>query len=84
MSWESDSFKSCEFLIKKHVPLWLRIGEPLKKERKDTRVPGTWRPRLDEKTKHKMKRLRAKGMAIGDVARACGVSWGLAFKYSKP
>ena len=81
MTYDTDSFARIEAMICKHAPVLMRVGEPLREEQPLNRLVGAWRPKIDERTVAKMRRLRAMGMTIGDVARACRVTYRTTNKY---
>jgi len=79
----SQTYEACEALIRKHAPLMMRVGdyrEP--KECGRVGVPAQWKPPTHGRTIARMKRLRAQGVPIGDIARKCRVSWRTAWKLS--
>ena len=49
-----DSFSACEWLIKKHAPLMLRIGEPLREESKPRCVTGAYRKPISRKIRQRI------------------------------
>lgn len=75
MIYDTDSFSRIEALIRKHAPVLMRVGEPLRPERPLNRLVGAWRPKIHPRTVAKMRRLRASGMTIGDIARAVRVTY---------
>lgn len=83
MTFVTDSFRSVEALFERHAPLLLRIGgnEPLREP--VARATFHYRPAIPQSTIARMKRLRADGETIGDIARTCRVSWNTAWKHSK-
>jgi hypothetical protein len=82
MSFHRESFTACEWLIKKHSPLLLRIGPPLEEE-KPEREGVTGRRPIDSKLVDRMRSLRSCGMTIPQIARQCGVSLRSVWKYSR-
>lgn len=83
MPHETDSFSAIEALIMKHAPLLMRVGGDEMRRDKRAGVPSKWRPSITSKTVSRMKRLRADGSSIGEIARACRVSWSTAWRHSK-
>lgn len=57
------------------APVLMRVGAPLREESPANRIVGAWRPKIHRTTVAKMRRLRATGMTIGDVARTVRVSY---------
>lgn len=81
MIYDTDTFARCEALIRRHAPLWLRV-EPIREERERERERN-FRPPTTLRLRQRMKKLRQAGMPIGDIARACRVTWRTAWKYSR-
>lgn len=74
---ETDSFQAVETLIRRNAPLMMIVGDSLRPE------PAP-RRRVHCRTIARMKHLRMDGQTIGDIARACRVSWRTAWLHSKP
>lgn len=81
MTYETDSFARIEAMIRKHAPVLMRVGEPLSPERPMNHIVGAWRPKIHGRTVAKMRRLRARGMTIGEIARAVRVTYGTTSRY---
>ena len=82
MSYETDSFARIEAMLEKHAPLLMRVGDDLKPEAPH-RLIGPWRPPTPARIAAKMRRMRARGMTIGEIARAVRVSWRTAWLLTK-
>jgi hypothetical protein len=84
MSANVDAFSACEALLRKYAPLYLEIGEPLRKDRDpDAQMVGPWRPPTSARTRSRMQRLRRSGYTIEQIAKRCGVTWGTACRWSR-
>lgn len=81
MIYDTESFSRIEAMIRKHAPVLMRVGEPLRAEQPLKRLVGAWRPKIHGKTVAKMRRLRAGGMTIGDIARAVRVTYRTTQRY---
>ena len=77
------TFDAIEALIRKHAPLYLKAGEPEKPKRVCEWKPGPYRPPTSAALRAQMKQMRREGMSIGDIARACKVTWRTAWQLSK-
>lgn len=81
MIYDTDSFLRVEAMIRKHAPVLMRVGDPLRAEQPLNRLVGAWRPKIHGKTVAKMRRLRAEGMTIGNIARDVGVTYRTTQRY---
>ena len=81
MLYDTDSFSRIEALLRKHAPVLMRVGEPLRPEQPLNRLVGAWRPKIHRATVAKMRRLRAGGMTIGDIARKVRVTYRTTQRY---
>lgn len=81
MSAVSETVLACETLLRKHAPLMMQVGE--REERDYSYLVGTYKPPVTPDTAARMKELRASGKTIEQVARAVGVSWRTAWKFTK-
>ena len=80
----NEAFQACEALLRKYAPLYLNVGEPVGKERDpDIQSIGPWKAPTSLRTRARMKRLRAKGLTIEQIAKRCGVTWGTACRWSR-
>ena len=75
-------FDAIEALIRKHAPIYLKAEEPEKPKRVCDWKPGPYRPPTSSALRAQMKQMRREGMTIGDIARACKVTWRTAWKHS--
>jgi hypothetical protein len=78
-----NTFEACEMLIKKHAPLLMRVGYDEPRQYVSGRIPSAYRPPIPGKTINRMKKLRAQGKTIWDIARAVQVTWKTAWRHSK-
>jgi hypothetical protein len=78
---QSEAYARMEAMIKRHAPLLMRVGDPLKPDRPLNRLLGKYRPKIDAPTVAKILRLRKKGMTIGKIARSVRVSYRTTQKY---
>ena len=78
-----EAFRACESLLRKYAPLYIEVGEPLKKERDpNAQLIGEWKPRTTARTRARMKRLRRSGYTIEEIAKKCGCTWSTAWRWS--
>ena len=77
----SESFAACEWLLKKHAGLWLKIDD--NKPDKIRAIIAPYVPEIKVKNIERMKRMRANGLTIEQISRSCRVSWRTAWKYSQ-
>lgn len=83
MNWASEAVTSCEILIRKHAPLYLKVGEPLKDDSiRRYRVYSGWKAAVHPRTIAAMRRMRGAGVTIGEIARKYRVSWSTALKHT--
>lgn len=71
-----------ESLFYRFAPEFI-VGVSIKSSRKRDWKQGQWRPPTSKQKRILMQRMRSEGMTIGDIARACKVTWRTAWKHSK-
>jgi hypothetical protein len=76
------TFSAIEELLQKHAPFYLKEETPEKPKRICDWKQGEWRPPTSAALRGQMKQMRREGMTIGDIARACKVTWRTAWKHS--
>jgi hypothetical protein len=76
------TFAAIEALFEKHAPLYLKDTAPEKPKRICDWQQGEWKPPTSHALRAQMKQMRREGMTIGDIARACKVTWRTAWKHS--
>jgi len=76
-----ESFAACEWLLKKHANLWLKIDDVKPEVRRA--IIGPYVPPIPKESVERMKQLKASGLSIGEIAKECKVSWRTAWKHSK-
>ena len=84
MSYAVDSFANCEAILRRHAALYLRVGDF--KERAECErvgIQGQWKPPTTGRAIAKMRRMRASGMTISDIARACKSTWRTTWKHTQ-
>ena len=79
--YETESFAACEWLLKKHANLWLKIDDDKPEVRRA--FIGKYVPKISNNTVQDIKHLKNNGISIGEIARKCKVSWRTAWKYSR-
>ena len=77
-----NDFDACEHLLRKYGPEFLNPSAPESHERGF--APGPFRPPTSAELRARMRHMRLEGFTIGDIARACGVTWRTAWKHSAP
>ena len=83
MTYATDSFAACEAILRRNAPLYLRVGDF--KERAECErvgIQGQWKPPTSGRTIAKMRQMRASGMTISDIARACRSTWRTTWKHT--
>lgn len=76
-----SSFDNCQWLIERHAPLFMRVGEPLATAQPPNRLPSAYHPPTQTVKISRIKRLRSSGLTIGDIALRVRVSWRTAWRY---
>lgn len=75
------SFAACEWLLKKHAGLWLKIDDDKPEVRRA--IIGAYVRPISKSLRDRMKECRLKGLSIGQIASRFKVSWRTAWKHSK-
>lgn len=75
-------FNAIEAMVRRWAPVYMKAGEPEKPKRIFDWQQGPWRPPTSKALRAQMQQMRREGMTIGDIARACKVTWRTAWKHS--